>query len=203
MAGATRRTPCRRGCRIPCRTRSRYGSIARPGHPVRRTPWPRTPRRRHGRIANRWRPRWRRKPANNAPVVSKFGSQYTPRGRDSRSSTSLMASIIQERARKIPAHALIPVSDFHAPRRSRRRRGPQSPADAAGRHDPPARGRTVFLAAPRPQDLEEGGAHRPRGNGPRRCPGAVHADDPAGRAVEGIGPLEQIRARAAALQGPA
>src|SRR5260370_5505124 len=31
------------------------------------------------------------KPPNNAPVVSRFGSQYTPRGRAVRSSSSLMS----------------------------------------------------------------------------------------------------------------
>ena len=109
--------------------------------------------------------------------------------------------MIQEPACKIRAHALIPVSHLDAQRRPGRRRGHQPSTHAARRADPPPRRRALFVAAHGPQDLEEGRADHSRGNGPRRGPGAVHADGAAGRTVEGIGPLEQVRAGTAALQG--
>src|ERR1700752_1495711 len=119
----------------------------------------------------------------------------------------------QEAPDKMPAKAgqaagqrpneALPVSDQHHEGDPRGGGGGESPADAARRPHPPPRGGALQLAADGPEGAAEGGTDHPRGDEPRRSVRAGDARDPAGGAVAGVGPLEGVRAGAAAHQGPA
>ena len=97
----------------------------------------------------------------------------------------------------------LPVPHIH-PEGSARRSGSRQPAaHAARRHDQEARRRHLHVDAARPARAAQGRGHRPRGDESRRRDRAPDAGGPAGRAVAGDRPLGEVRARAAAPQGPA
>ena len=100
-------------------------------------------------------------------------------------------------------HAAVALFPAHPQGESARGRHRLAPADAARRHDPPAGGRQLFLAAAGQARARQGVPDRARGAGPRRRARDPDADDPVGRSVARERPLRRLRQGDAAHQGQA
>ena len=79
---------------------------------------------------------------------------------------------------------------------------PEPPAARAGRLHPPRRPRHLHLAAAGPEGAAQRRAHRARGDGRHRRPGAALPGAAAPRALRGHRPLDRVRRQHLPAQGP-
>src|SRR6267142_74162 len=99
-------------------------------------------------------------------------------------------------------YARFPILSRNTQRSPFRRGAGQSQADGPRGNDSPSRRGYLHLDAARPPGRPQGRGDRARGNEPRRSDRGVHAGGAACGAVARVGTLAEVRAGAAALEGP-
>ena len=131
--------------------------------------------------------------ADDRRVMIEFATGPDPAGNRGGMTFGLSVGCTLDPSQEVCSRALVACPDPDVEGNTGRRRGAQPRAPAAGGHDPPARRRDLHLHAAGPAGAPQGRPDRPRGDGRRRGAGAPDARAPAGRALEGVGPLRGLR----------